>query len=106
MAAPLHTLTSSKVRFVWTPEAERAFQDLKLRFTSASILVLPDPMQQFVVEVDASNVGVGVVLSQRSSKDNKLHPCAFLSCKLSQAERNYPVGERELLAIKVALEEW
>jgi len=33
VAAPLHTLTSSKVRFVWTPEAERAFQDLKLRFT-------------------------------------------------------------------------
>ena len=106
VAAPLHTLTSSKVRFVWTPEAERAFQDLKLRFTSAPILILPDPMQQFVVEVDASDMGVGAVLSQRSSKDNKLHPCAFLSRKLSQAERNYLVGERELLAIKVALEEW
>ena len=59
-----------------------------------------------MVEVDASDVGVGAVLSQRSAKDNKLHPCAFLSRKLSASERNYDVGNRELLAIKVALEEW
>ena len=59
-----------------------------------------------MVEVDASDGGVGAVLSQRSAKDNKLHPCAFLSRKLSASERNYDVGNLELLAIKVALEEW
>ena len=59
-----------------------------------------------MVEVDASNNGVGAVLSQRSEKDNKLHPCAFLSRKLSPAERNYDVGNRELLAVKIALEAW
>ncbi|KAI3377948.1 hypothetical protein L3Q82_009079 [Scortum barcoo] len=67
---------------------------------------MPDPKLQFIVEVDASNEGVGAVLSQRSPKDNRIHPCAFLSRKLSSAERNYDVGNRELLAIKVALEEW
>lgn len=35
-----------------------------------------------------------------------MHHCAFLSCKLSPAERNYDVGNQELLAVKVALEKW
>lgn len=39
-------------------------------------------------------------------KDNKVHPCAFFSKRLSPAERNYDVGNRELLALKLALEEW
>ena len=105
-AAPLHALTSTQVSFHWNPEAEKAFQELKRRFTTAPILTLPDPQRQFVVEVDASNDGVGAVLSQRSEKDGKMHPCAFLSRRLSQVERNYDVGNRELLAVKVALEEW
>ena len=63
-SAPLHALTSPPVRFNWSPEAEEAFQNLKRRFTSAPILTLPDPQCQFVVEVDASNDGIGAVLSQ------------------------------------------
>ena len=106
IAAPLHALTSTQVQFHWSPEAERAFQILKHRFTTAPILTMPDPQRQFVVEVDASNEGVGAVLSQRSEKDCKMHPCAFLSRRLSKAERNYDVGNRELLAVKLALEEW
>ncbi|KAK7913158.1 hypothetical protein WMY93_013369 [Mugilogobius chulae] len=106
IAAPLHVLTSSKFQFSWSAQAEEAFQKLKNLFTSAPVLTLPQPSQQFVVEVDASDVGIGAVLSQRSVKDNMLHPCAFLSKKLSSSERNYDVGDRELLAIKVALEEW
>lgn len=58
------------------------------------------------VEVDASDVRIGAVVSQRSPKDNKLHLCAFLSRKLSLAERNCDVGNRELLVVKVVLEEW
>ena len=59
-----------------------------------------------MVEGDASNEGVGAVLSQRSERDGKMHPCAFLSRRLSRAERNYDVGNRELLAVKLALAEW
>ncbi|KAI3354811.1 hypothetical protein L3Q82_004536 [Scortum barcoo] len=107
VAAPLHALTSpQKVTFQWGPEAEGAFQRLKKLFTTALVLTMPDPKLQFIVEVDASNEGVGAVLSQQSPKDNRIHPCAFLSRKLSSAEKNYDVGNRELLAIKVALEEW
>ena len=106
VAAPLTALTSSKRSFCWTPEAERAFQALKARFTSAPILQMPDPSRQFVVEVDASDVGVGAVLSQRTEEDGKMHPCAFFSRRFSPAEANYDIGNRELLAVKLALEEW
>ncbi|KAK3548256.1 hypothetical protein QTP70_005824 [Hemibagrus guttatus] len=60
----------------------------------------------FVVEVDASTTGVGAVLSQQQGNPRKLHPCAFFSRKLNPAEVNHDIGNRELLAIKLALEEW
>lgn len=100
----LTSLTSPKLPFRWTPAASDAFSFLKNRFTAAPILIQPDLSKPFVVEVDASDVGVGAVLSQRSA--GSLQPCAFFSRRLSPAERTYDVGDRELLAIKLALEEW
>ncbi len=106
VAVPLRTLTSPKVLFAWSPQAEAAFCKSKKDFSPAPVLVMPDTSLQFIVEVEASNSGVGAVLSQRSEKDNKINPCAFLSKKLSSAEQNYDIGDRELLAIKTELEEW
>ncbi|KAK3537154.1 hypothetical protein QTP70_002657 [Hemibagrus guttatus] len=60
----------------------------------------------FIVEVDASTTRVGAVLSQQQGNPRKLHPCAYFSRKLSPAEVNYDISNRELLAIKLALEEW
>ncbi|KAL0185475.1 hypothetical protein M9458_021172, partial [Cirrhinus mrigala] len=90
----------------WSPAAIQAFELLKERFTTAPILHHPDPEREFVVEIDASNTGIGAVLSQRHGDPPKLFPCAFYSRKLTQAEQNYDVGNRELLAMKAALEEW
>ena len=84
---------------------EEAFCLLKTRFSTHPILVQPDHRRQFVVEVDASETGVGAVLSQQA-EDRKLYPCAFFSRRLTAAERNYDVGDRELLAGKLALDEW
>ena len=56
--------------------------------------------------MDASEVGVGALLSQHQGNPQKLYPCAYYSIKLSPAERNYDVGDRELLAVKLALDEW
>ncbi len=103
---PLTALTKGGgIKIHWGPEAAGAFEELKRHFTCAPILSIPDPERPFVVEVDASEVGVGAILSQRG-EDGKLHPCAFMSRRLSDAERNYHVGDRELLAVKLALEEW
>ncbi len=51
-------------------------------------------------------MGVGAVLCQCSSLDDKMHPFVFFSHRLLPADRNYDIGNRELLAIKLALEEW
>lgn len=101
IAALLHALTSLSVKFQWTPQAEQSILRLKNLFNTGPILTLTDPRLQFVVEVDASKVGVGDVRSQRSAGHNELHSCTFLCWKLSPAERNYDVGNRELLAVKV-----
>lgn len=100
----LTQLTFTLPKFIWIPEAEAAFCELKQLFSSAPILSHPDSRIQFMVKVDASDTGVGAVLSQKSPDDGKLHPCAFFSRHLSPAERNYDVGNRELLAIKLTLE--
>ncbi|KAI2646815.1 Transposon Ty3-G Gag-Pol polyprotein [Labeo rohita] len=65
--------------YQWTEEASQAFTSLKERFT-------PDPNLPFVVEVDASDCGIGAVLSQRHGQPGKLYPCAFFSHKLTSAE--------------------
>ncbi|KAI4874420.1 hypothetical protein NFI96_032055 [Prochilodus magdalenae] len=107
VAAPLTSLLRGHPkRLKWSPAALSAFSELKGRFTSAPILRHPDPSQPFVVEVDASETGLGAVLSQMLGKPSRLHPCAFYSRKLTPAERNYDLGNRELLAVKAALEEW
>ncbi len=107
ITSPLTSLLRNKPKSLsWTPAATEAFEKLKEAFTHAPILVHPDPKEPFVIEVDASTMGVGAVLSQQQGTPAKLHPCAFFSRKLSPAERNYDIGKRELLAIKLALEEW
>ncbi len=66
VAAPLTSLLrGGRQRLNWSPSAQNAFQQLKNRFTTAPILHHPDPEQEFIVEVDASNTGIGAILSQR-----------------------------------------
>ncbi|KAI4891316.1 hypothetical protein NFI96_033515, partial [Prochilodus magdalenae] len=91
---------------VWNPQAGSTFEELKRRFTTAPLLQHPDPTKPFVVEVDASNVGVGAVLSQCSGEPPKLRPIMYCSHKLSSAEKNYGIGDKELLAMKLAFDEW
>lgn len=59
--------------FHWSLQAESAFQQLKTFFTSSPVLSVPYPSLQFIVEVDASDTGVGAVLSQRNRNDGRLY---------------------------------
>ncbi|KAK3531146.1 hypothetical protein QTP70_013246 [Hemibagrus guttatus] len=107
IANPLTSLLRNKPKsLAWSPATEEAFNTLEKAFTTAPLLVHPDPDKPFIVEVDASTTGVGVVLSEQQGNPSQLHPCAFFSRKLNPAERNYDIGNRELLAVKLALEEW
>ena len=104
ISAPLSELTKKGVPFEWGGDQENSFQNLKDAVKSAPVLQLADPAKPYIVTCDASDVGIGAVLEQES--ENGPHPVAFASRKLSGAERNYPVHERELLAIVYALKEW
>ncbi|KAL0149683.1 hypothetical protein M9458_055012, partial [Cirrhinus mrigala] len=107
ITAPLTSLLRGKPKHLtWNPVAHEAFQWLKSSFSTTPVLHHPDPERPFTVEVDASTTGVRAVLSQAASESSLLHPCAYFSHKLSPAEQNYDVGNRELLAIELALEEW
>jgi hypothetical protein len=104
IASPLTSLTRKDTPFVWSDECEEAFQSLKRSFTSASLLRHYDPTRPAIVETDASGYAIAAVLSQYF--DNRLHPVAFLSRKLTGSERNWEIHDKELYAILAAFEEW
>ena len=91
---------------LWSRFILCSFRLLKGHFTSALILKHHETTLHFMAEVDASEVGMGAVLSQHQGNPHKLYPCAYYSKKLYPAERNYDVGDWELLAVNLALEEW
>lgn len=101
VASPLHQLTNKGQRFGWTEDCAAAFEQLKTALVSAPVLAYPDPSQPFLLDTDASNVGVGAVLSQRGEAEERV--VAYYSCSLSRAERNYCVTRRELLAVVLAV---
>ena len=97
VARPLHKLTEANVEFVWTPECQSSFQTLKTLLSTAPVLAYPDFTAEFILDTDASNHGIGAVLSQ--VKDGAEHPVAYASRTLTKAERNYCVTRKELLAV-------
>ncbi|KAI2645263.1 Transposon Tf2-8 polyprotein [Labeo rohita] len=102
ITSPLTSLLRGKPKqLIWNPAAHEAFERLKTTFSTAPVLHHPDPEHPFTVEVDAFSIGVGAVLSQAVGDSSVLHPCAAFSRKLSPAEQNYDIGNRELLAIKI-----
>jgi transposase InsO family protein len=102
---PMTTLTHKETPFIWSPECQKVFEELKEAFTSAPILRHFDPDKPIVVETDASDFVSGGVLSQ-PDEENVLHPVAYFSKKHSPAECNYEIYDKELLAIVRAFEEW
>ncbi|CAI5671544.1 unnamed protein product [Oreochromis niloticus] len=65
IASPLHRLTDKGQPFGWSDACAAAFAQLKEALTRAPVLAYPDARQPFIVDTDASNVGVGAVLSQQ-----------------------------------------
>jgi hypothetical protein len=104
IARPLHRLTGD-VPWEWSSEQQLAFDELKHRITAEPVLAIPTDDGEFRVEADSSNYATGAVLSQQGA-DGKWHPIAYHSKSLSEAERNYEIYDKELLAIMLALEEW
>jgi transposase InsO family protein len=97
IAKPLTCLTSKNSSWKWNEECQESFSSLKQKLVEAPILGYPDPQTQYILDTDASLVGVGAVLSQ--IQDGRERVIAYYSKTLSPAERNYCVTRRELLAV-------
>jgi phospholipid-translocating ATPase len=104
IAACLSDLTKAaaptKVR--WEEKHETAFRTLKKHLTSSPVLNSPDYEKKFYLQTDASERGIGAVLSQQD-KEGSDHPIAFFSRKLLPRETRYATVEKECLAIVAAL---
>ncbi|RVW24900.1 Retrovirus-related Pol polyprotein from transposon 17.6 [Vitis vinifera] len=94
---PLTSFTQKGVKFEWSDDCERSFQELKNRLVTTPILTIPSGSGGFVVYSDASHQGLGCVLMQHGKV------VAYASRQLKPYERNYPTHDLELAAVVFAL---
>ena len=99
VAAPLTALTEKGCDFEWTESCENAFQTLKCKLVEAPILAYPSRSLEdpFILDTDASDVGLGGVLSQVQDGQEKV--IAYASKTLSKPQRQYCTTYKELLAV-------
>ncbi|CAI5463572.1 unnamed protein product [Closterium sp. Yama58-4] len=104
IAAPLTDLLKRDTPFKWDTPHQQAMEQLQTALTTAPVLILPDPDKDYVVDAESSDQAVGAVLMQ--DHGNGLQPIAYLSKKLYGAELNYPIHDKEALAIVIAFKAW
>jgi RNase H-like domain found in reverse transcriptase/Reverse transcriptase (RNA-dependent DNA polymerase)/Integrase zinc binding domain len=104
IAMPLTELTKDNVPFVWGSDQQQAFDRLKAALCSAPVLIIPDQTKPFLLNCDACKYAVGAVLQQ--DLGNGPQPVAYYSHKMTDAERNYDVREKEFMAIYLACLHW
>lgn len=107
VAVPLSGLTQKGAAFCWNEACEEAFSSLKTKLTQAPIYILSYPqldqnasLSPFILQTDASNVGLGAVLEQ----DKKV--IAYASRTLTKSEKHYSVIQKDCLAIVFALKQF
>ncbi|XP_042878233.1 uncharacterized protein LOC122257193 [Penaeus japonicus] len=106
IASPLSDLTKKSVpnKVSWEICHQDAFDKLRKVLANKPILKLPDMSRQFIVQTDASDIGLGAVLLQ--VWENERWPIMYASRKLKAEERNYSVVEKECLAIIWAMKKF
>ncbi|KAJ1574144.1 hypothetical protein NDA12_005382 [Ustilago hordei] len=107
IAKPLTSLVKPIERFKkfeLPEEAQQAFHKLIQAFTSAGVLQHFDYHLPTRLETDASDFAIAGVLKQEH--EGRWHPVAFYSRKMSSAEKNYEIHDKELLAVVACLTQW
>ena len=97
VAAPLTHLTRKDADFQWSDSVQQCFEKFKLSMCTAPILAYPKPDGMFILDIDASNIGIGGILQQ--VQDGKEQVIPYVSTKLDKSQQRYSVTRRELLAM-------
>lgn len=105
ITAPITDLLKKGKKFVWTSEANDAFEKLKILLSTAPVLITPDYTRRFYIRCDASTQGLGGVLFQKSDSGDEM-PISFMSVKLNQAQKNYTTTELECLAAVISVKKF
>src|SRR6266542_588775 len=84
--------------FIWGPEQQQAFDTIKKKLTTASVLAHPNFEKLFLLYTDVSKEGVGAILAQKQP-DGRIHPVQFISHHNNKAERNYLIMDLEGLVV-------
>ena len=96
----MFSLTHKGTDFVWNTECGNVFNRLKSLLTSAPPLVFPDFEKEFILEIDASGVGLGAVLAQEQDTGTRA-PITYASRTLQKHKKNYGVAELEALGVSL-----
>ncbi len=105
IAEPINALKKKGHPFHWSPQCRETFEQLKAHLTSPPILGHPNLQLLFIMYTDASDTGLGAVLTQRKAQGLE-KVIAYASRTLNKAESNYSATEKECLAVIWALEKW
>lgn len=106
IAHPLSRLLKKDVSWSWGSEQDEAFNILKRKLVQRPVLAIFNPSAETELHTDASKVGVGGILMQRSSSDEPFHPVAFYSRQTSPEEKNFHSYELETLAVICSLKKF
>lgn len=103
MVRPMVELTKKGKKFLWTEACQTAFESMKKALVSTDIMGYPlNDGGEFVLDVDASDLGIGGILHQVQGDRERV--IAYASRSLNKAERNYCITEKELLAVRYFIE--
>ena len=105
IAAPLYQLLKKNTPWNWHSGANVAFEQLKSALVTAPCLLPPNFKKPFIVQTDASGIGISAILAQIDN-DGLEHPVHFISRQLNDAEKNYPATELECLAVVWAIQQF